>query len=110
MPKPETRPAFYQHHLPELPALHPSAAGQVNVFRLEEARVAGAPPVPYSRRDFYKIALTHGHHLYHYADKSLEVRGPALLFFNPQVPYSCQPLSARVTGFYCLFAAEFFRR
>ncbi len=110
MLKPETLPDFYKHHLQGLPALRPPAVGQVNVFRLEEVRIPGAPPVPYSRRDFYKIALTRGHHLYHYADQSLEVEGPALLFFNPRVPYSCQALSAHVTGFYCLFPEEFFRR
>ncbi len=110
MLKPVTLPDYYQHHLQGLPAPRPPASGQVNVFRLEEVRIPGAPPVPYSRRDFYKITLTRGHHLYHYADKSVEVEGPALLFFNPQVPYSCQALSEQATGFYCFFHEEFFRK
>ena len=110
MLKPETLPDFYQHHLQGLPAPRPPDSGQVNVFRQEEVRIPGAPPVPYSRRDFYKIALSRGHHIYHYADKSQEMEGSALLFFNPQVPYSCQLLSDQATGFYCLFSEEFFRR
>ena len=109
MPKPQTLPDFYQHHLQGLPAPRPPDSGQVNVFRQEEVRISGAPPVPYSRRDFYKITLSRGHHIYHYADKSVEVEGPALLFFNPQVPYSCHALSDQTTGFYCLFHEEFFR-
>lgn len=110
MLKPETLPDFYQHHLQGLSATHPPESGQANVFRLEEVRIPDAPPVPYSRRDFYKITLTRGHHIYHYADKSLEVEGSALLFFNPQVPYRCQALSDQATGFYCLFYEEFLRR
>ena len=110
MLKSETLSDFYQQHLQGLPATRPPDIGQVNVFRLEEARISGAPPVPYSRRDFYKITLSRGHHLYHYADKSVEVKGSALLFFNPQVPYSCQVLSNQATGFYCFFHEELFRR
>ena len=110
MLKPETLPDFYQHHLRGLPDTHPPDSGQVNVFRLEEARVPGAPPIPYSRRDFYKITLARGHHNYYYADKRQEVKGSALLFFNPRVPYSCQALTDHETGFYCFFHKEFFRR
>ena len=110
MLKPETLPDFYLHHLQGLPDPRPPDSGQVNVFRLEEVRIPDAPPVAYSRRDFYKITLSRGHHIYHYADKSVEVDGPALLFFNPQVPYSCQVLSEQATGFYCFFPEEFFRR
>ena len=66
--------------------------------------------MPYGRRDFYKITLSRGHHRYYYADQSLEVKGSALLFFNPQVSYSCQPLSGQTTGFYCFFHEEFLRR
>lgn len=110
MPKTETLSTFYQYHLQGLSDTRPPDRGQLNVFRLEEVHLPGAPPIPYGRRDFYKIALTRGHRIYHYADKSLEVEGPALLFFNPQVPYSCQVLSDQATGFYCFFQEEIFWR
>ncbi len=103
----ERLPEFNEQHFQEPLAGRPPDGRQVNVFRLEEA-LARARPVQYSRRDFYKITLLRrGHNLYHYADKSIEVRGPALLFFNPQVPYTWQPLLAETTGFFCLLRAGF---
>lgn len=108
MPKPESLPEFYQHHFRGLPPAGPLERGQVNVFRLEDVLAPSAEPVQYSRRDFYKITLIRGRNAYHYADKSLEVAGPTLLFFNPQVPYTWQPLSADTTGFFCIFREEFF--
>lgn len=104
MPKPESLAEFYQRHFRTLPP----DSGQVNVFRLEACLAPGAQPVPYSRRDFYKITLIRGRHAYHYADKSLEVNGPTLLFFNPQVPYTWQPLADDATGFFCIFREAFF--
>jgi len=109
MLKPESLPEFYQHHFKQLPASRPLERGQVNVFRLEDVLAPRAAPVQYSRRDFYKITLIRGRNLYHYADKSLEIIGPTLVFFNPQVPYTWQPLSDDTTGFFCIFREEFFQ-
>ena len=109
MLKHESRPEFGERHFQEPLDTRPVEGRQVNVFRLEEA-LARARPVHYSRRDFYKITLLRrGHNVYHYADKSIEASGPTLLFFNPQVPYTWQPLLAETTGFFCLFRAEFFQ-
>ncbi len=108
MPQPESLPEFNQQHFQESPDNRSIDRRQVNVFRLEEA-LARARPVHYSRRDFYKITLlSRGHNVYHYADKSIEASGPTLLFFNPQVPYTWQPLLEDTTGFFCLFREEFF--
>ncbi|RYF26509.1 MAG: AraC family transcriptional regulator [Flavobacteriales bacterium] len=82
--------------------------GHFNVFRLEDCNAPGKPPVQYSRRDFYKIALMRGRHLYHYGDKTLEVDGNTLLFFNPQVPYTFEPLTPDATGYFCIFKDAFF--
>ncbi|AMR28303.1 transcriptional regulator [Hymenobacter psoromatis] len=106
MLKSESLPLFYQHYFQGLPQ---PEVEQVNVFRLEEVRVPSAKLISYGRRDFYKIALNRDPHAYHFADKSLEMLEPTLVFFNPRVPYSCQPISAPSTGFYCLFREEFFR-
>ena len=108
MQKPESLTDFYQHNFKQLPDTRPTDRGQVNVFRLEDALAPGAKPVQYSRRDFYKITLIRGRNAYHYADKSLEIEGPTLLFFNPQVPYMWQALSEDATGFFCIFREEFF--
>lgn len=108
MPKPESLTDFYQHNFRKRPDNLPPDIGQVNVFRLEDCLAPNEKPVQYSRRDFYKITLIRGRNAYHYADKSLEVDGPTLLFFNPQVPYTWQALSDDATGFFCIFREEFF--
>jgi AraC-like DNA-binding protein len=46
--------------------------------------------------------------VYHYADKSLEVSGTTLLFFNPRVPYTFTRLGETVTGYFCIFKEDFF--
>ena len=46
--------------------------------------------------------------MYHYADKSLEVSGTTLLFFNPQVPYTFEQLGDTRSGYFCIFKGEFF--
>jgi len=107
MPKLESVPEFYQYYFKELPPNLQPELGQANVFRLEDSLAPGAQPKQYSRRDFYKITLIRGHNAYHYADRSLQIDGPTLLFFNPQVPYTWQPLADDTTGFFCIFRAEF---
>lgn len=108
MQQTETLEAFYQHKFNQLPDVRPAEIGQVNVFRLEECLAPDVSPVAYSRRDFYKITLIRGRNLYHYADKSIEIDGPTLVFFNPQVPYTWQPLAGDTTGFFCIFRETFF--
>ncbi|RZK87353.1 MAG: AraC family transcriptional regulator, partial [Pedobacter sp.] len=57
---------------------------------------------------FYKIALMRGKHLYHYGDKTLEVSDSTLMFFNPEVPYTFEPLTEDATGYFCIFKDAFF--
>ncbi|MFN8348739.1 MAG: helix-turn-helix transcriptional regulator [Spirosomataceae bacterium] len=82
--------------------------GQFNVFRLEDHNGPGKTPIQYVRRDYYKISLIRGHFVYHYADKSLEVSGTTLLFFNPRVPYTFTRLGETGTGYFCIFKEDFF--
>ncbi|TKC06696.1 AraC family transcriptional regulator [Pedobacter polaris] len=82
--------------------------GHFNVFKMEECYLPGRPPIQYSRRDFYKITLMRGRHLYHYGDKTLEVNGSTLIFFNPQVPYTFERLTEDDGGYFCIFKEAFF--
>ncbi|RZM20579.1 MAG: AraC family transcriptional regulator [Pedobacter sp.] len=82
--------------------------GHFNVFKMEECYLPGRPPIQYSRRDFYKITLMRGRHLYHYGDKTLEVNGSTLIFFNPQVPYTFERLTEDEGGYFCIFKDAFF--
>lgn len=101
----ETLEEFYQHKLNYLPLNLQSDIGHFNVFRLEDCI---STPVHYSRKDFYKVTLIRGRNRYHYADKSIELDGPTLIFFNPQVPYTWEPLSDETSGYFCIFTRSFF--
>jgi AraC family transcriptional regulator, transcriptional activator of pobA len=106
----QTLEEFYQQKFNWLPENLQQDIGHFNVFRLEDALAGahGATPFKYSRRDFYKINLVRGRNLYHYADKSIEIDGTALSFFNPLVPYTFEALSEERTGFFCIFKEAFF--
>jgi AraC-like DNA-binding protein len=107
-PKTETLEDFYRHKMNWLPENLKNDIGHFNVFKLEDCIGPDRPPAQYSRRDFYKVALLRGKHLYHYADKTLEVSGSTLMFFSHNVPYTFQPLSDNPTGYFCIFKEAFF--
>jgi AraC-like DNA-binding protein len=97
---------FYIQKTDKVPQNINSGVGHFNVFRIEDC--LHGSPVRYARRDFYKVALITGGNRYHYADKSIEVQGTALIFFNPQVPYTWEPLSDFSKGYFCIFTPAFF--
>lgn len=108
MAKIETIEDFYKKKFDYLPD-NLQDLGHFNVFRTEDCYKDGVLiPVSYTRRDFYKISLARGKNVFHYADKSLEVDGTALIFFNPQVPYTVESLSDNKSGFFCIFKEAFF--
>lgn len=63
----------------------------------------------YSRKDFFKISVTTGRFIFHYADKSLETEDTFLFFANPHVPYSCEVISPVHSGYTCLFTDDFLK-
>jgi AraC family transcriptional regulator, transcriptional activator of pobA len=76
-----------------------------NVFQIE---ADGNATRIYSRKDFYKICLTTGKSIIHYADRSFEEEGTILFFGNPHIPYSWETLSTTYVGYTCLFSEDFF--
>lgn len=100
--------AFYKDKMAVTPTGLTPGAGHFNVFRLEDCLFEGGRGVQYSRREFYKITLIRGKNRYHYADKSIEVDGSTLIFFNPQVPYTWESISGDHSGFFCIFTDPFF--
>lgn len=104
----ETLEEFYKQKMNYLPDNLSQDIGHFNVFRIEDCYQPGAKPVKYSRRDFYKVSLTRGKNIIHYADKSLEINGPTLLFFNPNVPYTIEHLDENHSGFFCIYRESFF--
>src|ERR1051325_6658835 len=67
------------------------------------------PVTPIAEKIFYKINLTTGKFIFHYADKSLETDDTFLFFGNPNIPYSCEPISPKFSGYTCLFTEEFLK-
>jgi AraC-like DNA-binding protein len=82
--------------------------GHFNVFHLEPFLGDKAKPVPYKRRDYYKIMLVVGNSQVHYADKVIEVKKQALSFSNPHIPYRWEHLDQIRDGFFCIFNERFF--
>lgn len=104
----ESLEEFYRKKMNWLPDNLKQDIGHFNVFRLEDCIGAHGRPVVYSRRDFYKISLMRGRNLYHYANKSIEIDRPTLIFFNHHVPYNWEPLGDDQTGYFCIFKEAFF--
>lgn len=104
----ETLEEFYKNKFDWLPDNLQQNIGHFNVFRVEDCSGPNSKPVTYSRRNFYKISLSRGKGICHYANKSLELSGTSLIFFNPQVPYTFESLGDERTGFFCLFTEAFF--
>lgn len=77
-----------------------------NVFQIESD---GNAVRIYSRKDFYKICLTTGKSIIHYADKSFAAEGTVLFFGNPHIPYSWETISTSYVGYTCLFSEEFLK-
>lgn len=107
MPVTETLEDFYKNKYNHLPDGLQQEIGHFNVFK-SDYKQPSSQPMKYARREYYKISLLSGHLLYHYADKSLEVNGTALLFFNPMIPYTFERLSEEGSVYFCIFKEQFF--
>lgn len=108
MEKAETLEDFYQNKFQHLPDNLKKDIGHFNVFTIEDNIYPKGVPPKYSRREFYKVSIMRGNNVCHYADKSIEVSGSTLMFFNPNVPYAWDCATEGVTGFFCIFTDGFF--
>lgn len=78
----------------------------INVF--ERSSCMGA--IPYSRRDYYKVTLILGEGCLDYADKSLNIDKPVLMFSNPLIPYKWESKSKKQDGWFCIFNESFVKQ
>ena len=78
-------------------------------FKVFETNIHDRVGHIYSRKDFYKINISTGKYVFHYADKSFETDKTFLFFGNPHVPYSCEVIAPTQNGYTCLFAEEFLK-
>ncbi len=79
-----------------------------NVFKLDDFVGSNSKPIPYSRKDFFKISLIIGRNKVFYGDKVIEIKKQALLFANLQIPYNWEAIDGCQTGFFCVFTSAFF--
>jgi len=102
----ETLEEFYQRHpVPNQSTFSENNTGQghFNVF----LRKPCVSRTPFSRRDFYKIALVIGQGKMIYADKEVIIDRPALVFSSPAVTSSWESGPGPQTGCFCLFSQAF---
>jgi len=110
MRKIETIEEFYTRKFGGIPENIRNEIGHFNVFKLDPFVGENAKPVPYARRDFFKIMLVKGNYKMHYADGVAEIQKQALVFSNPQIPYSCEYTDRIIDGYFCLFTPAFFHQ
>lgn len=108
MEKTQSIEEFYKAKLNWVPDSIRKEIGHFNVFKLDDFAGTHPKPVPYSRKDYYKISLIIGRNKIYYADKEIEIKKQALLFANPQIPYNWESLDDEQSGFFCVFTPAFF--
>lgn len=106
MEKVETLEAFYQDKFRQHPENVKIDKMQFNI--LNAADCLNGAAIKYRRRDFYKVSFLTGHYIVHYGDKSLEVNGTVLAFFNPDIPYTIEILEDSKAGGYFIFRESYF--
>jgi AraC family transcriptional regulator, transcriptional activator of pobA len=101
---------FYKRNGAPLPDRIAREIGHFNVFESEKLfnKQDGTRIMPYSRRAYYKISWLRGNSRAEYADKVIDVKGNALLFATPKIPYNWVPENSDQTGMFCVFTADFF--
>jgi AraC family transcriptional regulator, transcriptional activator of pobA len=106
----ETIEEFYQRKFGGVPANIHNEIGHFNVFQHEPVEPGKPNPIPYKRRDFYKIMLVVGNIKMNYADRVVTVNRQALFFSNPQIPYNCENFERIEDGYFCIFNQHFFHK
>lgn len=106
----ETLEDFYKRKFDWIPEQIRNGIGHFNVFKLDPYVGKAAQPVPYKKRDFYKVMLVVGSGTVHYADQVVQVRKMALSFSNPQIPYKWEHTDLISEGVFCIFNKHFFHQ
>ncbi|HTI91603.1 MAG TPA: helix-turn-helix transcriptional regulator [Puia sp.] len=104
----ETIEEFYKNRPNLIPYGFRNEPGHFNVFDITEQATPSHNNTNYRRKDFYKIKMLNGHFIFHYADKSIEINGTALIFVHPYIPYKFEFVKHDVTGYLCIFKEDFF--
>ncbi|WP_422348341.1 helix-turn-helix domain-containing protein [Flagellimonas sp.] len=101
---------FYSFSQNRIPEDLKTGIGHFNVFKLDEFAGPKPKPMPFNRRDYFKISLVSGRSKVHYADKVVPVDEHVLVFSNPQIPYNWEQIDEQLTGYFCVFTETFFHQ
>jgi AraC-like DNA-binding protein len=101
---------FYDRKYDWMPDNLRKEIGHFNVFRLEPFVGEKAKPVPYKKRDYFKITLLLGESNIEYADRVIKLNKQALVFSNPLIPYKWKHTNNIRTGYFCVFDQAFFHQ
>lgn len=104
----ESLQEFYERKFDFLPDNLRKEMGHFNVFKLDPFRGNTTKPVPYKKRDYFKITLLIGESIIEYADKAIQIQKQALVFSNPQIPYRWEHTDKIHRGYFCIFDQAFF--
>ncbi|MBS1945831.1 MAG: AraC family transcriptional regulator [Bacteroidetes bacterium] len=87
------------------PSVH---AGHFNVYEIEPFTEQPKHPLPYDKRDFYKVTVLEGASRMLHADREVEIGRQALIFSNPFEPYCRKHFGGVHHGHYAIFTDAFF--
>ncbi len=78
-------------------------------FKVHRSNVSKTGLTAFGRRHFYKIVLSIGKVTIYYGDRIIQLDGVYLFFANPHIPYAAEILSAKQTGYACVFTESFIK-
>lgn len=98
---------FYRNYLPEDRSRQGVILPKTGHFNVFQRGLFCKAATQIHRNDFYKISLVIGTGLFHLEDRTIEVTGRALVFYNPATPNLWESISPEQNGYFCLFNSEF---
>lgn len=104
----ETIESFYKKLFKGIPQNINTDVGHFNVFKFEDLLGCSVMPIPYNRREYYKISLIKGENKVHFSDQTKVINKQAILFAKPNVPYNWEQIGEKQSGYSCVFTSSFF--
>jgi len=104
----ETIEDFYQKQFASIQDRFKAEIGHFNLFKFDLVKDCGLKPAPYNIRAYFKICFIVGKNTVYFSDKTYPIKKQALLFGNPQIPYSWQHMDEDQRGYFCIFTESFF--
>ncbi len=98
---------FYRENFPVDGSKRFEISPQLGHFNVFPRGVICKQLTPFYRRDYYKISLIQGLGRLHYTDRTVEINGYAMVFYNPAIGYTWEPVTEKQGGYFCLFNNSF---